>query len=162
MYSMRRRFLAACCALLSLLGASCVSSQETPVTPEAKQLAAIETAVGTFVKAALDEDRDRATAACVSRTAALDEAFDYLPQLGGAKKLRPVVVYADAKAAFAATSPITASDGWSCRLLFTLVKHDGEWLISDIDIEEPEDAVKEIRRFTLQNPGAQVLLVEHK
>jgi hypothetical protein len=144
------------------LGASCASSQQKPATPAAQELGAIDNAVGTFVKAALDEDRDRAAAVCVSRTDALDEAFDYLPELGGVKKLGPVEYYADANAAFAVTQTVTASDGWSCRLLFTLAKHEGEWLISDIDIEEPDDAVKEIRRFTLQNPGAQALLVQYK
>jgi hypothetical protein len=65
-----------------------------------------------------------------------------------------VSVYASGSAAFAITTEIVADHDREGPLVITLVKHAGNWVLKDIDVETAETAQEDLELFLEKHPDA--------
>ena len=107
--------------------------------------------------AAVAAGKDRDAIRMADAGSAVPQQIKDFREIPNLKDLKIARVHADAAAALAATKPFELEQKGKKRtvlLQLTLIKSRKLWVVSDIDLETPQSAKKELAKFRKAHPGA--------
>lgn len=107
--------------------------------------------VESFIAAALAGYDGKAAKLAVPESAVPRNIAEFREALAG-QKINVLEVYTNDEEALAITSPVIIADEGQGQVVFQLERENGNWLVRDIDFEEPQDALEEFARFMEDHP----------